>query len=61
MKMPIKVAGPLEFPVLSPELPVVSGSLGQRSRGWQEPDGVRMRARWTIRSRTAADSQDAYS
>jgi hypothetical protein len=34
-----------------PELPVVNGSFKQSgAHGWQEPDGVRMRARRTARS-----------
>jgi len=34
-----------------PELPVVNGSFRQfGAHGWQEPDGVRMRARRTARS-----------
>jgi hypothetical protein len=38
-------------PVLTPELPVVNGSFRQfGAHGWQEPDGVRMRARRTARS-----------
>ena len=37
--------------LLDPELPVVNGSLRQfGAHGWQEPDGVRMRARRTARS-----------
>ena len=42
---------PLKRSPPDPELPVVNGSFRQfGAHGWQEPDGVRMRARRTARS-----------
>ena len=41
----------LSMTEFDPELPVVNGSFRQfGAHGWQEPDGVRMRARRTARS-----------
>jgi hypothetical protein len=47
----LNIAGRPVLPLLTPELSVVNGSFRQiGAHGWQEPDGVRMRARRTARS-----------